>query len=298
MSFLSRIADVGRSFVSQAKAWSPPGTQDMPGEPDEITEWSAWAGRACLTDTPVWATRATSYGLTHVDLVLNDHSAWRGPRAFDTYDRDALVRAAHTFHEHGLVVNLMSWCMPHEEYLAGMANFLEWYVARAPPARLELDLEGPWTEAEGNVDYDLAATWVRHAVERVHELGVNGIGYADVAKLGPVLRLAAIGTVQAYPTLRNQGDVDNWPERFARRWAAKMPRESASRPRYAIGLPAYGQGLRSVSRVGRMLRSVRRVASEPWWSERVCFWTLMSLHREGTWRAVARERSQLRSRAA
>jgi hypothetical protein len=217
--------------------------RDDPGPPEQddigIGRIGAWAGRASMR-TPTAITRsiafARSIGLGRLDVIVNDHSKARAPRAFDTYPRAEIVALADEANAAGMHVHLMTWIMPHPSYIAQAADVLRELVDDCGAHSVMLDAEEPWTLATQRMPYDKAAELVGDRFDGVR-LGVTGIGYADADKLGPLARECDYLVPQCYSTSSSRLDPGTVVPKFAGRWR----RVFGADREIVVGLAGYRQ---------------------------------------------------------
>lgn len=216
-------------------------TADPPGaELDELDldTVGAWAGASSMS-SPATAREAVAFaksiGLRRLDLIVNDHSRWRSSSAFNTYpDREIFTLAAEADRA-GLGVHLLSWIMPHRGYIAGAGEQLRRLVELTGATSIVLDAEEPWTKASSPLPYAQAAELVASELDGI-AWGVTGIGYASVAKLGPLCSRAVYLVPQCYATRTSGLSPSTVVPRLVARWRAVFPAKPI-----AIGLAAYRQ---------------------------------------------------------
>jgi hypothetical protein len=197
--------------------------RDDPGplEVDEIGigRIGAWAGRASMR-TPTAVKRSIAFareiGLGRLDVIVNDHSGDRAPRKFDTYPRAEILALADAANDAGMHVHLMTWIMPHADYLLRARDELAHLVDASHAHSIMLDAEEPWTLATRRMPYPQAADLVR--AWGIAPIGVTGIGYADRVKLGGLVRLADYVVPQCYSTSSSKLDPGTVVPKFAKRW--------------------------------------------------------------------------------
>ena len=213
----------------------------IPVEPATRTleRFGAWCGSGSMASDKTIARDvafARWLGFTRLDVIVNDHSASRAERTFDTYSRSKIVKLCAAASKAGLEVNLMSWIMPHARYLDEGMKILVDLLTETDAASIMFDAEEPWTQARKPMPYADAAAFVASALKG-HRWGVTGIGYASVEKLGPLVREAAYMVPQAYITSRTTSlDPAHDPYALARHW-----RKLFGQRDLVVGLAAYNQ---------------------------------------------------------
>jgi len=199
---------------------------------------SAWAGASSMTSAQTAREHvafAKSIGLKRLDVIVNDHAAWRDPSDFTTYDVGKIETLANAVTAAGMELHLMSWLMPHMRYVDGAARILIPLISRTGALSVVWDCEEPWTQARQALGYETAAGRVAAAFAGVRQ-GVTGIGYAPTNKLGPICERADYLVPQCYSTSTSGLDPATVVPKFASRWRAVFPGKPL-----AIGLAAYRQ---------------------------------------------------------
>lgn len=198
-----------------------------------------------MMTTGVWCWKPTredielalELGFDRLDIMVNGLPKQRKPVDFrDTLSlsRVAICDTAKAALDRGIAeVHFTAWAMPHQEYMAYAACFLQWLCRMSGAHGIVLDAEEPWTKAV-RPDYEASSSTFFTQAEGLR-VGVTGIGYADLEKLAPLMRHADYGIPQCYST--NSSGVP--PEHLcniASRWydAFGIPIEPA--------LAAYRQG--------------------------------------------------------
>jgi hypothetical protein len=92
-------------------------TSRCPAAPSPGLTLGAWCGAKTLANPTRDIDTAVDLGLNRIDLVVNDHSAWRKPSHFSLRDHSKIMKVAQLARDAGLELNLMSWVMPHEAYI-------------------------------------------------------------------------------------------------------------------------------------------------------------------------------------
>lgn len=197
----------------------------------------AWTGRASLANPTRDVDFCVANRLNRLDVIVNDHSAERSPRRFDTHRPDRVLRLCELARAAGLEVHFMSWIMPHEDYLRGAAEQLIPLAKEAGVTSIQWDAEEPWMRAKRAMPYEAASELVRELFGDCGiEQGANAIGYTSVGKFGPLAKVVDYIVPQAYATARSGLDPATVAAKFYRRYEAKFGPK-----RIVMGLAAYRQ---------------------------------------------------------
>lgn len=275
------MVDDAQGLLDRLLAWfraNPPvATDEMPRsivpiEPATrvLERFGAWCGSGSMASAATIkrdVAFARWLGLTRLDVIVNDHSASRSERDFDTYPRTKIVALCSAATQAGLEVNLMSWIMPHERYLIEGVKILLELLEQTDASSVMFDAEEPWTQARRPMPYADAAAIVAETL-KAHGWGVTGIGYASAEKLGPLVKLAAYMVPQAYVTSGTPNlDPAHDPFALAKHWQKIFGLRDL-----VVGLAAYHQtGIPGYS-VDQALRAsfASANAAKPiaisWWS--------------------------------
>lgn len=196
----------------------------------------AWTGSSSLSAPERDVEFARSIGLSRLDIVVNDHSKARNPIPFSLTSEKKTIKLARVATAAGLDVHLMTWIMPHETYIRSAADMLLALAKDTGAKSIQFDAEEPWTQAKKPMGYSNAGALIGELF-RGHgiELGVNGIGYAPIDKLGPLAEVCDYVVPQAYSTSSSGQDPATAPKRFGKRWA------NAFNKPIVMGLAAYRQ---------------------------------------------------------
>lgn len=246
----------------------------------------AWCGLSSLANPDRDVRFATSIGLTGLDIIVNDHSADRSPRKFDHRSTQQIVTLAKMARDAGLQVHLMSWIMPHADYLRGAADALPELVEKTGALSLCWDAEEPWTLAKKRMRYADAGELVAELfAKREFELGVTGIRYASTSKLAPLIlardlpKLGGLANVcdymvpQCYSTSTSKADPSTVVTKGFDMWREKFGDDT----RFVPGLAGYRQdGIK-----GHTIRSAMQAAIDNAddHAEEVIWWGLNSLRK-------------------
>ncbi len=250
-----------------------------PVEPPRIRHCSAWCGWSSMaTDAAIKRdiALARSLGLTRLDVIVNDHSAARRDRPFDTYTRTRIYALCKAAREAGLEVVLLSWLMPFKDYIVRAGGELNVIAATTAARSVCFDVEEPYTKAVGPMPYEAAAQLVE---DQMLELpwGVTAIGYANAAKLEPLVRRASFVIPQCYAT-RDTPTLP--PERVAStlvtHWKKIFPSivrpSTGTKTTIHVGLAAYhqegikGHTIDQARRAAFLDAERTRAVDVVWWS--------------------------------
>lgn len=260
----------GREPADEPSRQPEPVIPDAQGQDVSIDTVGAWAGRTSMS-SPAAIKRdvsfAKSIGLKRLDIIVNDHAAWRSDTPFDTYDTDRIVGLADAAISAGLEIHLMSWLMPHRNYIDRAAPRLRVLVERTGARSIIWDCEEPWTQARGAINYADAAAHVYDAFHGIVQ-GVTGIGYAPVEKLGPICKLVDYVVPQCYSTSSTGVSPSTVAAKFASRWR-KLFRKPV-----VIGLAAYRQrGIKGFTEESALRAAFGSAESDPE-ARTVIYWSL------------------------
>lgn len=228
-----------------------------PAIPRRFKTVGAWAGNATLANPTRDVDFCKDHGINRIDIVVNDHSAWRDPSDFTVRSAKKLSRVADLAHAAGIEVHLMSWCMPHEKYIRKAAAQLIPLAEMLDAKSLQWDAEEPWMRARKRLPYGEAATLIKECFEKLPcEMGVNGIGYASTDKLGPLAAVCDYVVPQAYATAKNGMDPRTTPIKFYNRWKNEF-----NKP-VIVGLAAYRQkGMKGYTQAEAIAAGIEGVKS-------------------------------------
>ena len=193
-----------------------------------------WCGRSSLRNPERDVEFALKHNINRFDIVVNDHSKWRTPKPFNTYNKDQIVRLAKIARAYDIEVHLMSWVMPDANYLVGAKHQLTHLMEETEAVSLQWDAEEPWTQGRGDLTHAQAAKLIGELFSAT-SMGVNGIGYASKSKLGPFADVCEYIVPQAYATRTSGLDPSTAPSQFYRRWS------NAFKKPVVMGLAAYRQ---------------------------------------------------------
>lgn len=206
-------------------------------EPPGIRTVGAWCGLSSLRNAAADIDFALAHGIRRLDVIVNEHSAHRTARPFDTYPRSLILDFCGRAQAAGIELHLMSWIMPFREYLTGAAAQLLSLAQDCGVKSIQWDAEEPWTLARGGMRYEDAAKLVGDLfADRPCEMGVNGIGYTPKAKFGPLADVCDYLVPQCYATSTSNIPPEDAVPRFVRRY-----REVFGPKKIVAGLAAYRQ---------------------------------------------------------
>lgn len=232
----------------------------------------AWCGSASLANPKRDVQFAADHNINRLDIVVNDHSRWRAPQDFTLRPTATIKRLCELATAKGIEVHLMSWVMPHRAYIDRAAEVLVPLCADVGASSLMWDAEEPWTLAKRRMPYAAAASHLGAAFEGLScPMGVTGIGYASVAKLGPLAEVCDYVVPQAYSTRSSGLDPETAPGKFHKRWA-----KAFGRP-VVLGLAAYRQtGIPGHTAASAMKAAARDAAK---YSDTIIYWNLSALRK-------------------
>jgi len=219
-----------------------------PEPPAGLRSISAWAESSALRNPKKFVDFAVKAGLTEVIIIANDHSAWRKPKAFTTFNKQRIIAFAKEARAQGLQVGLMTWIMPHREYIKECAKQMTELAEACDAWKVELDAEEPWMLAQlksgkriSMSAYDVMGDYVhecfgKYGVDRKFKLGVNGIGFASRRKLKTLSAGCDYMTPQCYSTRTQPLEPRTTADRFCQRWL-----EHFGDREVIVGLAAYRQ---------------------------------------------------------
>ncbi len=249
------VAEIHAAAANAAAEADPPGT-------GPILRIGAWCGNRSLANPVRDVEFAVARGINRLDIVVNDHSRWRAPRAFTVRDETKIERLASLAAARGIEVHLMSWIMPHQRYIDGAARRLVPLCERVGARSLQWDAEGPWMKAEGRMTYPRAARHIRDSFTGLAcPMGATAIGYTPVTKFRPLAEICEYIVPQAYVTSRNSLRPETAPGQFHRRYTERfgpIPIVMGLAAYRQTGIPGYTPETASGP------HSTRRRRSSPW----------------------------------
>lgn len=251
----------------------------------------AWTGASSMA-SPKAAREAVAFaqslGMKRLDVIVNDHSAWRAPSKFTIYDPDKIAGLALRAREAGMAVHLMSWVMPHRDYLLGARDALLPLLERTGARSIQFDAEEPWTLAKSPMPYVEAAALLRSLFPRAQTMddslnvivGVNAIGYTPAEKVGPLLAVADYVVPQCYATSSSKLDPGTVVARLVQRWRKTFQFKPACT--WVAGLAAYRQtGIPGYTAEAAMRAAFAGAEAQPGVRE-VVYWSLAQIKASAT----------------
>lgn len=234
-----------------------------------ITKVGAWCGSRSLASPEKYVEFARRHNINRFDIVVNDHSKWRDPSSFNIHNMDKILRLAQVARTAGIEVHLMSWIMPHKQYIVQAANILLPLAEMAQASSIQWDAEEPWMLARKSMGYTQAAELIRESFRKLPiPMGVNGIGYASVPKLKPLADVCDYVVPQVYSTTSNGLDPKTAAPKFYKRW-----HNNFNKP-VVMGLAAYRQkgipGYSEAEAVQTAIDATRSIAGV----DTVIYWSL------------------------
>ena len=124
-----------------------------PGKIGSIGAWTGWGSIVSNTAIARDLKFAKGLGLGRLDVIVNDHSAKRQPMDFGTYNKSRLIAFCQAANKEGFAVHLMTWWMPHEQYIKEGGKQLVNLVADCGARSIMIDAEEPWTRAVRPMPY-------------------------------------------------------------------------------------------------------------------------------------------------
>ncbi|MCA9683229.1 MAG: peptidoglycan-binding protein [Myxococcales bacterium] len=242
----------------------------------------AWTGQSSFGRISEDVDFCLKVGINRLDVIVNEHSKARAPMAFGTYTVSKIVNLCKAARDAGLEVNLMSWIMPHADYIDGAAAQLLPLLEATGAASLQWDAEEPWTLAQDPLPYEDAAQRIAKAfAKRPCPMGVNGIGFTPTEKFGPLAAVCDYLLPQCYATSTNEARPDRIVDSCVTRWRKTF---GADKP-YIIGLAGYRQdgipGYTATTAMNTVLGEVRRLGFS-----KVVYWSLSQIQKSDEVTAV------------
>ena len=243
-----------------------------PERPGGLAERRAWCGAASLSGPSRDVAFARSIGLTGIDIIINDHSAQRSPMRFTVRDRAKIETLASMAGDVGLDVHLMSWVMPHRDYIAGAVDEVPGLMEATGAKSIVWDAEEPWTLAASPMDYYTAGASLTGSLRGLgFEQGVTGIRYASTAKLGGLVHGSDYIVPQCYSTRTSKADPSTVVAKGLATWRAKF----GDRQRFVAGLAAYRQTGIAGHSIASAIGAAADGAAEV--SDAAIYWSLSSI---------------------
>lgn len=248
-----------------------------------IKKVGAWATNASILTPEKSVELALEAGLSRLDIMVNDHSSWRGPRAFTCRPVDRIAKFVRLAQDAKIECHITSWIMPHREYIEGAASKLVPMCNDLGIVSLQWDAEEPWTRATKAMRRGEAAKFIDESFADLNgKMGVNAIGYCHLGMLRPLVDICDYGVPQAYATSTSNVSPSSGVKRICQRWNDKFGKPIVA------GLAAYRQtGIKDYS-VGGAVSAALDAASEAG-AQEATFWSLPALRRGDKVRQAVRE---------
>ena len=228
-----------------------------PEEEPEIEEpgrmaIGVWAGTSSLLKPKRDVEFCRKIGINRLDIIVNDHSKSRSQRDFDMHKVERIEVLSELAKESGMEVHIMSWVMPHADYIRQAAKALVPLCNDLGIDSLQWDAEEPWTQARDPMPYSSAADLLSDEFRNLKcPMGVNGIGYTPTSKFKPLADICEYIVPQCYATKTSKMNPTTVVPKFVRRYRAKF---GVSKP-IQVGLAAYRQPPKGFTIDGAMAAS-------------------------------------------
>lgn len=231
----------------------------------------AWCGNSALRSPRRAVKFASDHGIDRLDIIVNDHSRDRKPTTFETRNWTHIRELADECHTKGIEVHLMSWVMPHEDFIKQASDDLLRLADLTGAKSIQWDAEEPWTLARDRMGYPAAAKLIAKRFQGGPPMGITGIGYASREKLGPLAAVCDYAVPQAYSTHSSGLNPKNVGRKFTERW------ERVFNLPVVCGLAAYRQhGIPGYKPHTAMEAAIKSV---PPHVDTVVYWSLPSMQR-------------------
>lgn len=202
----------------------------------------AWFGSWAIANPKDAVALARDVGFDRADIICNDHAGWRKPTEFTIRDPHKIARLASLAHTHGFEVHLMSWIMPHREYIVGAGQMLPGLAEDCGAASVQFDGEEPWTKAKQHMGYLEAAKLIAEMFfGRSYDLGVTGIKWTPVEAFKALAEICDYYLPQAYATSTTAEKWGVKPETVVPSVVKRYRTEFGADKRLVVGLPCYRQ---------------------------------------------------------
>lgn len=209
-----------------------------PSERPKILTVGAWTGQGSFPRIARDVEFCVNHRINRLDVIVNDFSTDRKPTPFSTYRHAKIVELCRAAKDAGLEVHLMSWIMPHAEFIEQAAQRLLPLCEQTGAASLQWDAEEPWTLAHDPLPYEEAATRIEEAfATRPCPMGVNGIGFTPTDRFGPLARVCDYLMPQCYATAGSRARPGTVVSLCVDRWRRAFGQDKP----LVIGLAAYRQ---------------------------------------------------------
>jgi hypothetical protein len=239
-----------------------------------------WAGSSTLRNPVEHVAFAKKHNVNRLDIIVNDHSAQRDPMDFTIRNRATIIRLAEECHKAGIQVAIMSWVMPHEDYIRQMGPILIELAKDVNAVEICLDAEEPWTLARKRMKFAAAGKLVGEVFkDRPCPLSITGIPYVATNRLKPLIDVADIAWVQSYSTSSSKRAPGTTQPRDLKLWAKKFGKKRpADSPPLQVkaALACYRQkGIKGHSPRSAILACADAVADSG--QREVVFWWLVAM---------------------
>ena len=202
---------------------------------------SAWVPHSDILTPAKTVAELKAANISAAVLMINDHSADRGPTRFRFWALRQLVEISAACREAGIPVWLCSWAMPHQMFVDGAVAELPALMDATGAEMLMWDAEGPWVDATGSFDRDEAADRLA-LVFGPANMAVTAIGSAP-ASVKPLARNCSVWAPQCYATLdtivRGEATPAGVVPFGLRCWRERYGQEPTGH--WTIGLAGYDQ---------------------------------------------------------
>lgn len=224
----------------------------------------AWCTRPSRSDVDF----AASLRMRRLDVMVNDLSDERSPIRFrfDKLSRDIVEYA----NSRGIEVHVTSWIMPHVAFAVEAADELQQLCVDTGAHGIVLDAEEPWTKARSPERERAAESFFAAAMGC--RVGVTGIGFADVAKLKPLVYRADYAVPQTYVTLTSGLSIAGIPRALAHWRKMECP----------VIVPALAAYRTTASQMENAFAAVRP-------AQTVLYWALRHIKSSHTYQRVIRD---------
>jgi hypothetical protein len=248
-----------------------------------IRHVAAWCGSAALRNPERDIQFAVDTNIDRLHLVINDHSKWRSPQPWTMRDEGKVRGFIQRAQDAGISVSLMSWVMPHKDYINKAADTLM-PLCTELGVDLEWDAEEPWTKATKGMGYEEAASLIAERFKgRSFTMASNAIIYTPKKKYGPLARVSDLLIPQCYSTSTSGVKPEDAVALGVRRW-----KKYGFGTRFAIGLAAYRQSGIKGHTIQSAMRTTITSAQTLEGVSTVVYWSLRQIRSSRTATATIR----------
>ncbi len=202
---------------------------------------SAWVPHSDILTPAKTVAELKAAGISTAVLMINDHSADRGPTKFRFWALRQLEEIATACSEAEIGVWLCSWAMPHQVFVDEAIAVLPELMERTGAEMLMWDAEAPWVNATGVFDREQAADRFAQAFSSA-AMAVTAIGAAPLAVIW-LARACSVWVPQCYATQKTIAIAEATPASVVpfglRCWRERYGQEPAGH--WMIGLAGYDQ---------------------------------------------------------